>query len=116
MDKQMLLELAGRVEAAGGADREIDRAIMEALRRAPDYAADWGPRDNCHPAPFAYTASLDAAMGLVPEGYDWIIEHVNGGLTIGARVGHNDPDRTSWGATPALALTAACLRALAVQS
>jgi hypothetical protein len=61
----------------------------------------------------AYTTSLDAAASLIPEGHDWILEHVNGGMTIGARVGHNDPDKTSWGDTAALALCAAALRARA---
>jgi hypothetical protein len=69
----------------------------------------------------AYTASVDAALTLVPvfqtedgpRPADYILEHVNSGLTIGARVGHNDPDRTSWGATDALAICAAALRARA---
>jgi hypothetical protein len=65
------------------------------------------------PGVAGYTSSLDAAVSLIPDGYDWILERVNDGLTIGARVGHNDPDRTSWGETPALALTAAALRSRA---
>jgi hypothetical protein len=60
-----------------------------------------------------YTRSLDAALSLIPEGHDYILEHVNGGLTIGARVGHNDPDRTAWGDTAALAMCNAALRAQA---
>jgi hypothetical protein len=62
------------------------------------------------PGVASYSSSLDAAASLIPDGYDWILERVNDGLTIGARVGHNDPDRTSWGETPALALCAAALR------
>lgn len=60
-----------------------------------------------------YTSSLDVAVTLIPDGHDWILKHINGGLTIGARVGHNDPDRTSWGDTAAGALCAAALRARA---
>ena len=60
--------LAARVERLEGPCRETDRAIMEALALKPDYAADWGPRDNCRPAPFAYTGSLDAAVALLPGG------------------------------------------------
>lgn len=60
-----------------------------------------------------YTSSFDAARTLIPDDHDYILEHVNGGLTIGARVGHNNPDRTSWGDTDELALCAAALRARA---
>jgi hypothetical protein len=63
----------------------------------------------------SYTASLDAAASLIPADHDWVLEHVNGGLTIGARVGHNDPDKTSWGDTAAAALCAAALRARAAK-
>lgn len=69
----------------------------------------WG--DGCGIPEF--TASVDAALSLVPTGYDWIIEHVNGGLTIRARVGHNDPDRALFGDSAALALCAAALLARA---
>ncbi len=94
--------LIQRVEAAEGPDRELDGEIHGIPSAA---CCDWD--DVPH-----YTASLDAAASLIPEGYDWILERTNGGLTICARVGHNDPDRNSWGDTPALALCAAALRAL----
>lgn len=60
----------------------------------------------------AYTASLDAAMTLVPEGYDWAVFRTNGGLTVHAWCGSRED---VFAATPALALTAACLRARAAQ-
>jgi hypothetical protein len=55
-----LSTLADRVEAATGPDREID----DEIRTAMAYTYETGtlaPR---------YTASLDAAMTLVPEGWD----------------------------------------------
>ena len=60
-----------------------------------------------------YTASLDDAALLIPDGFDWVLEHVNGGLTIGARVGHNERDQTVFGNSAALALCAAALYAKA---
>ncbi len=70
-----LLELADRVEAATGPDRNIDcwienhldRARFERNRPAP-HGGGWLDK-RVEPKPF--TASLDAAMTLVPEGWDW---------------------------------------------
>lgn len=86
--------------------RSVDVMIWCAL------PSDGGDRSDIWYTP-KFTASLDAAASLIPEGFDWILERTNDGLTIGARVGHNDPDRTSWGATPAIALCIAALRARA---
>ncbi|MHB1208054.1 MAG: hypothetical protein ACYCZX_20995, partial [Rhodospirillaceae bacterium] len=55
-----------------------------------------------------YTRNLDAALSVVPEGYDWIVAHTNGGLTIHACVGGT---KEIFGTTPALALCAAALLA-----
>lgn len=60
---------------------------------------------------YAYGLNFASARGLIPDGYDYVLEHVNGGLTIGARVGHNDPARTFFGATDELALLGAALEA-----
>lgn len=56
-------------------------------------------------------AYLDAAMTLVPDGYDWIIGRTNDGLTIPAEVGGRGDEYMRFGNTPALALCAAALRA-----
>ena len=124
-NKSALEELASRCEDATGPDHDLDWAITQVRH----------PSANPHPrnpalfllcdghfrrSDFNYTASLDAAMSLVPEGLEWHIDHRLGkGMSpayaslwgIGAR----DIDRhfNATGKTPALALCAAALRALA---
>lgn len=108
---QALLALAERAEAATGPDRNLDADIMRAIGLA-GLKADYAP----HP----YTASLDAAMSLVPEGDSF---------TVGQNVHHDhwvasvnylngDGQPQSRGSSIAcrtgpLALTAAALRARA---
>jgi hypothetical protein len=112
---EKLIELAERCEKAKKPDRELDADIALTQGWTEHPGDNWiGPHGQISVP--AFTASLDAALTLVPEGHDWIIEHVNGGLTICARVGHNDPDRISWGDIAALALCAAALRARAAQN
>lgn len=110
---ETLLSLAERVEAASGADRELDGAIHIVLYGEPGDKIDWSFAALVSP----YTASLDAAMSLVPEGYD---------LTIDRRQGYSEAavyadwnmraDGQAKATTPALALLAAALRAHAPQS
>ncbi len=59
-----------------------------------------------------YTRSLDAALELVPDDFDWIVCRANGGATIHAIVGTSDMDRAGFGATPALAMCEAALRCM----
>ncbi len=103
-------ELIRQICNATGPSRELDVEIVFALHPEigayqPHCAGEepifWNDPYYKQKCP-KFTASLDAAASLIPEGFDWILEHVNDGMTIGARVGHNDPDRTSWGETPAL--------------
>jgi hypothetical protein len=100
-----LEELALRCEQATGPDRESDVAIYDALfTKAGDF-------DTAYVAK-CYTASLDAAMSLVPEGQDFRVQRFNGGCRavawIAARnVGYDGEHPAS----PALALCAASLRA-----
>lgn len=63
--------LALRCEQATGPDRALDVGIKEALGHPWDHSADWGPRGSESPVAYPYTASLDAAMSLVPEGW-WL--------------------------------------------
>lgn len=132
-----LLELAERCEKASGPDRELDADIWDALGLSPKYEGrrrakygKWARLDggtyhfandsawgsNCG-AP-SFTASLDAAMTLVPEGWmDGLHLVWSRGLKservcmAKLRFMRTEGD----GATPALALTAASLRARAHQ-
>jgi hypothetical protein len=146
-----LLELAERCEQATGPDRVLDADICELidlpLCELPDCLPDvlqqiidrtrsgsWDQDPDC---PF-YTASLDAAMTLVPEGWRWIMreaapdKHNKGERGFFARLETRDFESVTWGkgsdwitdriagkdafcwaATPALALCAAALRARA---
>lgn len=106
----LLLALAGRCEQASVPDRGLDGEIGKAVGSEPFAICDTGNS----PIFMSFTASLDAAMSLVPEGCEW-------------RVNWSElPDRTWAGiagvqglntsaATPALALCAAALRARAKQ-
>ena len=120
--------LADRCEGATGPDRELDVTILTTVMGYRDVHGDgrmfdrgndgyWWV-DDCSiqqlPSP---TASLDAAMTLIPESFDWMLGRTNDGLTIHAEVGGRGDQFMRFGETPALALCAAALRARAqVQS
>jgi hypothetical protein len=122
-----ILALASRVEAAGGADRALDGAIATALGWTEVHAsflrADLGRPpgviDWWDHVP-SYTASLDAALSLVPEGLAWTlgqnVHHhywlasANSINADGAPFSVGNGTHTKY---PALALTAAALRAIA---
>lgn len=104
--------LADRCEAATGPDREIDRAIIDAFGWRNDHGVPIPPGYIGIPA---YTASLDAAMTLVPKGApEWNVEGWGSPSAV-----HDGRLSTGWvsgarrvyAATPALALCAAALRA-----
>lgn len=127
--KAELDALADRVEALAGPDRETDVVIGRARGLVyPDgpSGGQWG--GSFSPCPY-YTASLDAAMTLVPEGCLAMVRHLWDGAH---RAGHavinrystdaEEPDGKLWigdcysvAHTPALALTAAAIRALAAE-
>lgn len=107
-----LLALADRCEAASGADKDIDCWIENHLglaRFEPDRPSPIGGGwldKRIEPKP--YTASLDVAFSLRPKGAVWKVEdHPHYGLRSVVE------DSESYAATPALALCAASLRALA---
>ena len=124
-DKATLLALAERCEKATGPDRFIDSDIAAALSEWENLGGHWEQhkatgerRQTSYPPPPAYTSSLDAALTLVP------LDHHHGYSTgaagiVGVVQGHcfkNEIGSTyceANAATPALALTAACLRARA---
>ena len=134
-----LLELATRCEQASGPDRELDADILAAVRGMATlwpgyyemggwYYSDNGDEKNPpYPSP---TASLDAALSLMPDGTWW---------SVGRDTADDSPLRGfGWrgrscffgetgfwksgiiahrpGATPALALCSAALRALAAEA
>lgn len=106
MDRDTLLALAARVEAAAGADRALDRAI--AMAAMPPERRGMYVRRH-------YTASLDAAASLVPEGWQWVVGQ-NDSAPVGTAFAIKDRALDATGATPALALTAAALRARAEEA
>ena len=109
---ETLTVLAERVDAATGPDRGIDLAIYRTHFDEPDRFGTTASGKVQSLVP-AYTASLDAAMSLVPEGC-WAEGSLASpaALEIHAPMTY-DPLGQAQAATPALALTAACLRALA---
>lgn len=138
------MALAERCEAAAGPDRALDRDIMLSAvpcDRAPfrywvpmnentgHGAVDvervyYGP--HCAQAVLVpdFTASLDAATTLVPEGWGWLVSQPNAKALASGLLKERTPvlgevqfgcdhRHTVAAATPALALCAAALRALA---
>ena len=134
-----LMELAERVEALSGPNHEIDSLIGAAVGlkyrilrdgsgrgKGMEWLEDGHGVETWAPHAPRYTASLDAAMTLVPEGCGWLTgwgqtrpdEPMGGArITRNARfVGYRENyDEIAVGeaATPALALCAAALRARA---
>jgi len=111
-----LVELAARCEAAEGPDRKLDLAVALAIRgQAINGVINVSAR---------YTASIDAAMSLVPEGWGWLVSQPNAKALASGLLKKRTPvlGEVQYGydrrhsvaaATPALALTAAALRARA---
>jgi hypothetical protein len=107
---ERLLELAERCENVSGPEYGLEFDIALALRR------------DAHP-PKPYTASLDAAMTLVPEGLGWVAgygrcsadEKLSAAMIAPSALHPFDPVQepiaVAEAASPALALCAAALRA-----
>jgi hypothetical protein len=129
-----LHSLAARAEAAEGPDRELDMIIAEAVGWVHRSGAPY-PHVLAWERP-AYTASLDAALTLVPEGWqvaaleqNWrtglwraqlipvpsatLIAAFDRGETVGWNTADAPDSGTGGIVTPALALVAAALRARA---
>ena len=128
------LELADACEKATGPDRELDAAIALKLGivRERDGSLFYGHRDHSvlvlerdyydhegnAPELLHYTASIDAAMTLVPEGLHWCCQTDRDGAV--ATVGRADSDargifytdcKQATAKTLPLAICAAALRA-----
>lgn len=98
--------LAERVERATGPDRELDIDICtRALNKSRlDPGFQTAPR---------FTASLDAAMSLVPEGYPQISKVSADAWQVNIGFANRAKGIVTRAATPALALCAASLLARA---
>lgn len=117
-------ELIERLEKATGPDREIDCAIKELLdpRYKPkDRVIYYGEATGEHvgedgqfyKAP-AYTASLDAALMLVPEDHPWAVGDLNEDDFPWACVtNQHTVDFNGNGSTPAVSMCIAALKARA---
>ncbi len=112
-----LNNLAERCEAATGPDRELDKDIGRYLASVGTFSC-WGCDD-----PLRFTASLDAAITLVPEDAEcgpmpW---YLNTNTFVGAEAEiftadtDGPPQVRAEAATPALALAAAALKSRAMQ-
>lgn len=118
--------LISRVEAAMGPDRELDEAIFSALGWSPvpnptnamGLLGRWqreGAMTGHEGAP-RYTAYLDAALRLLPDGHFWALTmrgENRGGFSACCQC--DGPLTWIDAATPALALCAAALRSRAQQ-
>jgi len=103
-------------------------ALIEMLEKAtgPAYALDceiedwryallgWGKPLGQRITPPAYTASIDAALTLVPEGDGWHLDtaRMADGTVYRCVVG---PSMAAWAKTPALALCVAALNAYRIK-
>ncbi len=125
-----LIALAERVEGLTGACRETDEAIRYAIGWRAAHGRWYSPEDaalsrrrkigllNFQPSqpPGPFTASLDAALGLVPSGWGWGIEAKGGACEAAVFKGPSEQFiKGGFAATPALALTSAALRARAAE-
>ena len=122
-----MTDLADKIEAAGGASRELDAYIAVVMGAWPNTLEaehsvtdedEWSiveREPDGHKvdrfAPPHYTASLDAAMTLVPEGESYALMTIKDVVHVGIGDTEGKADFYAVAATPALALCAAALRA-----
>jgi len=115
----MTLELIGRLDAAQEPDHVLDGDIWQAVNGWPEndgyrFGGVWFRRDPeddvAFEQPPRLTASIDAALTLVPEGMVWVVDSGEGykpGALVAREIGYDDS--RSYGATPAIALCIAAL-------
>ncbi len=126
MSRADLIALIARVEAARGPDRELDAEITCAAY--PELALKWCDKTEAFHTPqgqrvrvLPYTGSLDAAATLVPSGWFVMLGYQKDARSAGASLTeypawqNRGRDASGEAATPALALTAAALRARLAQ-
>jgi len=111
MSRDELLALADRVEAAMGADRAIDAQVARYSPHLVKFLG--GVPDEPQPGCLHYTRSVDDVIMFL-DGRDWSMAADCEGATATV-IGRDGPEH-GHAATPALALTAASLRALAQET
>ena len=110
--------IAERCEAASGPDRELDADIARAIGSEHGRKSGWSNAENgdywiIDECAARYSASIDAALTLVPPGVIWAIDFMATPRTVARVRAFNQGSAV----TPALALCAAAVRAyLASQS
>lgn len=124
-DSKVLLELAERCEAAEGDDRKLFETawlLVHHAGYAPENEADTCRKCDCFHKMLDAKAFESAALMLVPEGWSVGIHQQDSGWVVELRRGYNTSYSTvvfsetrpgKRAATPALALCAASLRAIA---
>lgn len=110
-----LQELIERLEKATGLDRELDALIGAFVDAAPikrvSPGSEWSKTVEWLEY-LPYTASLDAALTLVPEGWEWQIGGDVPSESGEAHVfGKGDDIHTAFVDSPAIALCIAALKA-----
>lgn len=113
-----LQPLISRLEKVEGPDRELDAEIYASIGAVPSEVADpitgteivWIFNGSIGFPP-KFTASLDAAVGLVPEGKAWGIEDVGAGNPL-FEVYAGDGDDADHFVVHKLAAIALCIAAL----
>ncbi len=127
-----LPELIWKLEIATEGSRELDCMIFEAVAMSGEFFGskitsfshdtsgryvfntEDGRRHLEAATALNYTTSLDAALKLVPEGRQWILDchdKMDGGSWRYSAHVSGSSDKSWWRPTPALALCIACLRA-----
>lgn len=122
-ERETWLALAERCEAATGPDREIDLAAAIACGKVPEATKPGGVTGHQYFSGGTsscvlvshYSASLDAAMSLVPEGWSFGAgrDDIVPGPEGWAWVSGDDDTKIVKAITPALALAASACRARA---
>jgi hypothetical protein len=110
--------LIARLEMATEGSRDLDDAIFDLLHpprienvELPEGFGE-GPPHNFGRWTPEYTASLDAALRLVPEDTDWCVGVGSPGYAAGlGEIDDDGPKHVGRAATPALALCIAALHA-----
>jgi len=106
--------LISRLEQAEAGSRELDAAVYRLLAgKSTDHWFKFGDQYFSDDTVYSVTTSIDAAMSLVPEGWNWSIDCIDGKYSA---VLNNTPiarnaQFSQYLPNPALALCIASLKA-----